>query len=102
VKPISPSELAATQLATFPDDVVAVWNELIARRFDRTRAVVKQEEVVKALAVRMICDRARVFDAGWLNIEPLFQEQGWEVEYWKPAYNESGDAHFIFTPKAKR
>jgi hypothetical protein len=38
-----------------------------------------------------------------LDIEPIYREAGWIVEYDKPAYCENYDANFTFTiPKGNR
>ncbi len=41
----------------------------------------------------------KIYERGWLNVEPIFEEAGWEVHYDKPSFNESGDARFEFKEK---
>jgi len=40
--------------------------------------------------------RSEIINNGWLNIEEAYRAADWEVEYDKPAYNETYRAHFIF------
>lgn len=39
-----------------------------------------------------------VFANKWLDIEDIYREQGWRVDYDKPAYNENYQASFTFAP----
>jgi hypothetical protein len=59
--------------------------------------VVGQGHAVRVLTDRLEVTRDDVYDKGWLNIEPVYAEFGWVVEYDKPGYNESYDATFEFT-----
>ena len=43
--------------------------------------------------------RADVFSNHWLDVEDIYREQGWNVEYDKPTYNETYDAYFVFSVK---
>lgn len=43
--------------------------------------------------------RGMLFDKHYLDIEPIYEEAGWEVEYDKPAYCETYDANFTFRRK---
>ena len=103
VSPISPNDVAKHKLKSFPDDVMEVWNTIIADSATGTGTItVKQEDVVKALspaARRRGMIRTDIFESGWLDIEPIYRAAGWEVEYDKPAYCENYPAVFRFTPK---
>lgn len=99
MKPITPAEVRKTaRLIQIPDGVIQVFNRLIAENFHGGRAEVLQGEAViqiKALDMRL----AREWDDRWLNIETVFENAGWKVEYDKPGYNESYPAKFTFTEK---
>lgn len=46
--------------------------------------------------------RQEIFDNGWLDIETVYEDSGWSVEYDKPGYNESYEASWTFKPKRKK
>jgi hypothetical protein len=100
IKPISPAEVKVNKLAGIPDAVFEAFNTAITKNFDGHSAFVRQEEIVSAL-VKMGHDRHSIFENHWLDIEPVYEKQGWKVEFDKPGYNESYDANFTFTPNKK-
>lgn len=102
VKPISPAEVKTL----IPKEVILAFNELIAENFCRNKAVVYQNRVVERIMQKLRVSgdtettRHMIFDRGWLDIEDLFRKSGWNVKYDKPGWDESYEAHFIFTKKA--
>jgi len=106
VTPITPQELKARR-SQIPDFVIDVFNDLIAENFDGRSAVILQEDVVKRLlplvqvhegqSISPNARREMVFKKGWLNVEALFEKQGWKVAYYKPDYREDGYPSFTFT-----
>ena len=99
-RPIGPDdadELVAAKQATIPEAVFEAFNELIARDWDGTRAIITQQEVVDLITSKMAISRADVYRRKYLDIEVLYKAVGWHVEYDKPAFNESSPATFIFT-----
>jgi len=109
VKPISPKALieARKKPDFFPPEIIEAFNELIAKNFNGHSATVDQEEA-QELAISKMAKNGRkisskdIYNNGWMDIEPLFRDNGWEVEYDKPGYNESYEAFFVFTPKRKK
>lgn len=95
VKPITPGEvyLAAPQV---PDHVIETWNKLIAKNWDGRQATIMQKEAIKALG------GTGGEKMAWLNIEEIFRQAGWVVEYDKPGYNETYEASFKFTKGRRR
>ena len=99
-KPISPDELGAYQQKTFPPGVFEAFNELIASKWTGCSATVKQDDVISLITAKTGgYSRSHIFSQGWLNVEEAYRAQGWDVEYDKPAYNESYDASFTFKRK---
>jgi len=96
-KPITPKEVQDLKNATFPDEVIEVFNELIVENWDGHSATIKQDVAAGRIAKRMKITRAKVFDRSLLDIEDVFQKAGWKVDYDKPGYNETYDAFFRFT-----
>jgi hypothetical protein len=100
VKPISPNEIASKKVEEIPDEVIATFNRLIAMKFNQGSATVKQEDVLISLQEQGF-NKLEILHDGWLNVEEIYEEAGWEVHYDKPAYNESYPATFTFTKKGK-
>jgi beta-lactam-binding protein with PASTA domain len=100
IKPISPNEISEKKKQSFPDAVLEAFNEIIAQNYSNGQSIVKQEDVVK-LMVKKGVKRADIFGMHYLDIEPVYEAQGWKVEYDKPGYNETYDANFTFKKKSR-
>lgn len=96
IAPITPEDVIPAKLEVIPDDVITVWNTLIAKNYTNGSSVVTQDEAVVALCYKMLVTRAEVFLRKWLDIEEIYHEAGWDVVYDKPAYNENYEAKFTF------
>lgn len=96
MQPIRPEDIGKAKRGVIPDKVVGVFNRLIAKHYSNGSATIKQEEVVEMLTVHMECDRAKIYEEKWLDIEDLFRDAGWKVTYDKPGYNETYPATFTF------
>lgn len=102
VRPIRPDEVVNKKV--FPDEVFESFNELIARESvkGRERITVGMEEVVK-LMVRKGLKRDKIFENHWLDVEGVYEEAGWKVEYDQPAYADTPfKPYFTFTPRRRR
>lgn len=96
IGPISPDEVHGRKLEAIPQQVFEAFNELIAQNFSHGAATVRQKTVVDNIIDRMGCSREEIYNKHWLDIEDLYRNAGWKVEYDKPGYNESGNAYFKF------
>lgn len=100
-KPITPHEIDSAKAKVIPPMVIEAFNDLIALNWDGQSAVVSQKEVVESILIR--CGDSTpmtsqdVMDKGYLNIETLYENAGWEVKYDKPGFNESYTPTFTFT-----
>lgn len=100
IKPITPREASRGKLTSIPSEVYESFNELIQKNLQGNQAVVTQNEVVALICNKMkIKSRQQIFDNNWLDVEPRYEEAGWEVVFDKPGYNETYDASFTFTCK---
>lgn len=95
-RPIRPNEVVDAKARDIPDGVIETFNGLIVRYMKGNEAHVPQNEVVEDIGFIMACDRNEIFDKGWLNVEELYRNEGWIVEYCKPSYDESWPAYFVF------
>jgi len=103
VSPITPSDIAAIKAETIPGFVIEAFNREITKKYSNGAARVFESAVVDAIMATapLAHDgkpmyRQRVYEEGWLDVEPLFRKIGWVVEYDRPGYNESYSAYFIF------
>jgi hypothetical protein len=96
VKPITPHEVAGYKASSTPEEVIAVFNELIARGWDGRQSIVRQTDAVAMIANRMKSTQAKVYEMHVLDVEPIYEAAGWRVEYDRPAYNETGEPTFTF------
>ena len=100
VKPISPQEARANQKASIPDFVIAAFNEMISKKIGGSKSVTIRQDDVVELALKNAPEGTTsqtLFNNNWLDVEPLFAEQGWKVSYDKPGYCESYPATFTFS-----
>lgn len=100
VKPITPSEVAGQKRESFPDEVFEAFNEIIAANCVNGRSNFTQDAVVKLMVSKGL-KSAEIFDKHWLDVEEVYREAGWKVEYDKPGYNEDYSSNFTFTAKRK-
>ena len=97
VTPISPEEVHELKQQLLPDEVIRVWNQLIAENFRGSISVIYQDEALARLETALDCSRDTVFKKGYLEIEDIYRKVGWTVKYDKPGYNEDYRAFFRFT-----
>jgi hypothetical protein len=101
VKPITPIEARAAKTARLPNWVIEVVNEMLIQKITPTcySVTLSQDAIVLALVEKSGLDREAIFKHDYLDFEPIFRQHGWEVEYNKPAYYETGSASYKFIPK---
>lgn len=94
--PIKPKDVQAQKNAAIPEEVFEVINALILREWNGSEALVYQDEAAKQVAKALKITKALVYSRNLLDIEDAYIKAGWDVEYDKPGYNESYEAHFRF------
>lgn len=96
-KPIKPSDVVSVRK---PDQVFEIFNELITKKWDGVQAKITAHEAAEAIAERMDITKSDTFTKKYLDIEESYKQQGWNVIYYKPGYNENPyDPFFIFSKK---
>lgn len=77
VEPIKPSSVAIKKAEAIPDEVIAVFNELIAEKWDGAQAVIRIGEAAKRVREKLPqTQRGQVFDKGWLNVAEVYRKAG--------------------------
>ncbi len=85
--------------------MIEAFNRCIAREWDGAFAVVAQETIlneIDGLNPSEAPNARQAFEKGWLDVETLYEENGWDVEYDKPGFNESYPATFTFSRSPTR
>ena len=99
--PIRPEDIVDSKVKYLPDAVIDVFNRLIAVHYSNGSANIKQNIIVAALIEALGIERQAIFDNHYLDVEDVYRASGWNVEYDKPAYNESYEAFFTFKKAGK-
>ena len=104
IKPFSPADAANAKINMIPKEVIEVVNAILAAKIHPLRPIsIKQHEIINGAREKMTngSDYANsdFFTKGWLEIEPLYQAEGWKVSYHRPSYDEDFEAYFEFTAK---
>ncbi len=106
VKPITPAEAHQKFCEEqIPDFVIEIFNSLLAEKHSQPNRMVKvpQDEVIHRILKHEDCQkgikRQQIFDAGWLNIETIYEKAGWDVSYISPDIGDSYAPYFEFVPK---
>lgn len=98
IKPITPDVLTDRE---FPDFVIKAFNDCISEKYSCGRASVFIKDVVLKIIkyAGPILTEKCVYNSGYLNIEEIYENYGWNVKYVSPEYTESFDPYYIFTKK---
>lgn len=107
IKPITPDEIGSKKKELIPDFVIQAFNTLIAKNWNTRQAKVKQDGVIEQIIFnygekfREMPDdiRQKIFDNKWLDVEEIYRDAGWIVNYYRPAYCETFQAYYIFKRK---
>lgn len=95
VKPLRPEDVVGAKA------IIEAFNDLIAKHFSEGVACFRQDEVVDSISAKGIPED-EIYANHWLDVEDIYQKEGWGVTYDKPAYNESYAATFTFAVNGKR
>ena len=98
VKPIQPIEAEENRKSKIPDWVLKAFNSVIQRNLRNGTSRFLQKEVVDELILESKDEVTvdEMFKKGYLDVEDIYRDAGWKVEYDKPGYNESYSASFTF------
>lgn len=102
MKPITPDEVAAQKSKLIPDYVIKCFNDLIVKNWNGYSSTILQKHIVVEISDAGKVTRQFIQDQKYLDVEPIFEEAGWNVAYDKPGYCEVYEAKFIFTKKKNK
>lgn len=101
-KIFTPQDAKEKHRETIPEFVIEAFNSLLAEKFNNRGITITQDEAIDRILAYSKDDELRrdiIFENKWLDVEPLYRENGWEVDFDKPGFNESYKAYFTFKPK---
>lgn len=97
-KPFTPAEARAAQIKRIPPEVVAVFNEALAEGIgDGKSVVLRVADMATRVADKTGISRDALFANKYLDIEPLFREQGWKVKWEGNDFGDGG--YWLFEVK---
>lgn len=107
IKALSPSEIKIQHSVLILPEVIQAVNELLVKEFDgKYDVTLLQKDIIERTL--QLCEmnnvemtRSRLFSEKHMNFEAAFRKVGWEVVYDGPAYCETYEATFKFTPKKR-
>ena len=104
ILPIKPAEVQELINKSFPDFVIQAFNSCIQANWIASsgRATFTTAKVVAEMIKiqgSQNLDSSTVYSNKWLDVEPLYRDNGWKVTYDSPAYNESYEASFTFSKR---
>jgi hypothetical protein len=101
IKPITPKEIEDNLVDIFPDAVIQAFNALIKENYkvngETTFTLQDVKKTIKLIDPKV--NITKLIDNGKLDVEPLYRQYGWEVEYESPDRDESFDEYFSFKKK---
>lgn len=98
-KPITPKELIAARIQSFPSVVFDAFNAAIGDAWDGNCAVVKQGRVALTIADELSIPVGEVYKRLYMDIEPFYRKAGWKVKYSKPGIDENFEPYYTFKRK---
>lgn len=104
VKPITPEEVINVKETILPDEVITVFNELIAKNWKHGSATIRRCDVAKIIRKRMnLKSDELIYENHWLDVEDIYRKNGWKVVFEFPSYDETNyEPYFVFSKKDQR
>ena len=94
IKPLSPAKASKEKENLFPDKVIEVINRFIAQRYNGNTFTITNKELREEFV------KIKGFQSWWLDFEPIYRKEGWDIYYDAPGYNESWyEPFYRFTAK---
>ena len=93
--PIKPSEIPAAKAAVIPPFVFDCFNECIAKHYKNGRAYFCLKEI-QTLVEQACRDAGILYDYHFLDVERVYEQNGWTVTYDSPGYGDDYPSTFTF------
>lgn len=102
MKIFTPEDAVRAKVKNIPEYVFQAFNELLAEEYNRDCIEIPQDWAVNRILMLSsdeVLTSRDIFDNKWLDVEDIYEANGWSVEYDKPGFNESYKPVFRFRPK---
>lgn len=99
VTPIRPDEIIDDLINIIPSVVIESVNNLLKGKYRGESVSIKQDDILNEIVANSKLTRNEIFEKKYLDFEKLYSDNGWKVEYDKPAYCENYPATFKFTKR---
>lgn len=107
MKPFSPAEARSNKVNLIPDVVIESVNEFLTEKYSQNGSITfNQNDLIDRILTKRptidikgvgeLITRHDIFANGWLDFESVYEDNGWDVSYDKPAYNETYIGYWIF------
>ena len=102
MKVFTPSD-AKEARTNIPDFVIRAFNELLAENWNEKEIKLEQYDIVERILAHADGNilRSDIFKKNWLDIEPIYENNGWIVTFVKDPNYDYSHSYFLFTPKSK-
>lgn len=102
-KPISPDVAKLKFYDNIPDIIIDAVNALIIKNYNpnTNSSTVKKKDIVNAVIGDDDIKESTIYDNHWLDFEPLYRAEGWDVEFDSPDWDEHYDSFYKFSIKKK-
>jgi len=99
VKPLSPKDLKNNIENVIPSVVIEAVNNLLKENYYGKSITITQKALIsEIIKLDDSMTSTKLLNKNWLDFEPLFRKNGWNVAYRSPDRDENFDPHFVFTP----
>lgn len=102
-KALSPKEAITRAKNEVPELVFQAWNNLIVENLKvqggKASSEFLLEELANQITLIMSISYEQAKQNGWFDLEDIFRDKGWKVEFDRPGYNESYSPKFTFKSK---
>lgn len=99
IEAISPDDIAIKKAEVLPDQVVEIFNKVIAENWNGHKSYFKVKEILPRLANALDCSSDFIFEKHYLDVEDVYKQKGWTVRYEQPCIGDTFDAFFEFTKR---
>lgn len=98
---LSPREIEDLKPQHISPIVFEKINELLVINLTRTgEAQISKPKLIALLKAEGITFE-EIVEKGWFNFSSVYEDNGWNVSYYSPSYDEAGEAHWTFKAKQK-
>lgn len=98
VKPFTPEEAQAVHLKNIPAFVIDTFNELLGFNYCDGEICLNLSQVLEKVCEKSGYEAQHILNMNWLDVEPLYQANGWSVSYKTPGWRDDFpiEPRFVF------